>query len=171
MSVSNLTVRECACTADEVKVQLSLLYGTPVFVVSCDDGSSVLVCENFACPCSQRRLLSAVPTTSLTIIYKPSTNPVNQVQVEQALQVAYAKPVDLLSTTEVQLPTTVITWNPAVIFPKPPEPAPSLPTAVIAGASVGGVVVLAALVWFFSSPSAPSADVPKRTLNIKMHHV
>lgn len=101
-------------------MQLSLVYNTSVFVVSCEEGSTVIVCENFTCPCNKtlgRRLLQAANDTKLKFVYKQETQaPPNDTAVVKALQQAYSKLIVVTSTNVDQLPTTTIQWDKSIIF-------------------------------------------------------
>lgn len=158
MTISNLMLSECACKANQVSTELSAAYKTPVYVASCEQGGSVVVCENFTCPCNQtaRRLLQTAPPTTLNVVYKQTVSVVkNETVITAALQVAYQKPVVVTETRTESLPTTDIVWNPVIIFYRPagaseePFPVGAVVGSIVAVLVVAGIGV--GLYFFFAS--------------------
>lgn len=166
MQISNLTVTECACKANQLSQQLTMAYNTPVYVASCEEGGNMIVCENFTCPCASRRLLQFAPETKVNIIYKQTELPKNESTVTKALQTAYSKPVLLTSTSTSTLPATVITWNPDVIFYVPVS-ASSSPVGAIVGALVAVVLVVGIVLMFVYCCNKGSVTAQK-TINVKI---
>jgi len=145
MAVSNLTLSECTCKANQVSGQLSASYNTSVYVVSCEQGGAVVLCENFTCPCNQtaRRLLQTAPTTTLSVVYKQeeTAKPRNETVVASLLQVVYQKPVAIESKTYVTVPTSEIKWDKAILLYVPAAAAES-PVAIIAAVVVVFIVAV-----------------------------
>jgi hypothetical protein len=176
LNVANITISECACRANQTSVTLSALYNTSVFVVSCEEGTNVVVCENFTCPCTSRRLLQiSEPTTQVNVVYTQVEEPKNQTQVAQALELAYQKPIVVIGTTLLQLPSASLVWNPDVIFYKPALSAESFPTGIVIGAvlTVFVLILLAILVVYLIrpitiQPEKPSKPVATHLLNVKI---
>lgn len=168
MQVSNLTVTECACKANQLSQQLSIAYNTSVYVASCEEGTTVVVCENFTCPCAQRRLLQFAPLTEINVVYKQTSAPKNETVLTKALETAYNKPVKITSTSTEQLPTSVIVWNPAIVFYTPETTSPS-PIGAIVGAlgAVVVIVVIVVAVYCSCKPDVARKEVPK-SINVKL---
>ncbi len=145
-------------------------------MVSCEEGTNVVVCENFTYPCTSRRLLQiSEPTTQVNVVYTQVEEPKNQTQVAQALELAYQKPIVVIGTTLLQLPSASLVWNPDVIFYKPALSAESFPTGIVIGAvlTVFVLILLAILVVYLIrpitiQPEKPSKPVATHLLNVKI---
>jgi hypothetical protein len=140
-----------------------------VYVASCEEGTTVVVCENFTCPCSLRRLLQvSEPSTKVNVVYTQVQETTNQTQILRALEQAYQKPVLVISTTSVQLPSSTVVWNPDIIFYIPMISGESFPIGIVLG-GLGAAIVIALLVTLmvYCSTVAKASPLPTQTTTTK----
>lgn len=149
LTVSNVTVQQCACSANDLNGRLSSALGTPTYIISCVQGDAVVLCTNFTCPCNataRRRLLQQQdPTTQINYVSKalPSAPPPTTQAIQAAIQPVLAQAVVVSVAERETLPTNEITWDTTVLlFKRAAEDAGFATTGVV----VAVVIVFIAIV-------------------------
>jgi hypothetical protein len=147
LTVSQVTVQECACRANDLNQRLSGALGSPTFIISCEQGDVVVLCTNFTCPCTsgaRRRLLQAADTQINYVVKVPPTNPAPTPQlIQAAIQPVLARAVVVSVAAREVLPTTTITWDQTVLlFKRAADDA----SAATVGVVVAVVIVFIAIV-------------------------
>jgi len=158
--VANLTLTECACRANDINARLSAEFNTDVYVVSCEQGGTTVLCENFTCPCStSRRLLQADDnSTIMNYVYKETTtiNAKNETVVVKALEIVLSKPVSITSFVTERLPYTELVWVSDFVYWRRPLAAEDNMLIIAVAASVAGVAILGTVigvvVWQLTKP-------------------
>lgn len=110
-----MTLNDCTCKAQSINQQLSTLYKSSAYVISCDQGNNTVLCINFTCPCYSRRLLATSETTSISYVYK-NTAIVNDTALSQNLEVAINKSIQVVLRETQILETNILAWDSAALF-------------------------------------------------------
>jgi hypothetical protein len=177
LTVSNVSLEQCACSANDLNGRLSAALGYPTFIISCTQGDTVVLCTNFTCPCNataRRRLLQQDPTTQINYVSKapPSAPPPTPQVIQAAIQPVLTQAVVLSVADREVLPTRNITWDTTVLlFKRVAEEANFASTMVVIVvvivfiAIVGAIVAVALLCC---KPPTPPPPVPSKLVALKL---
>jgi hypothetical protein len=145
--------------------ELTTAYGTPVYMIACESGQTVVPCTNFVCPCAQSRRLLQVATTDFKVIYQGEPRSLNAEQLTVILR--HLLPSSLVQDAiAVSLPTNVIAWDPALIAWAPPSVSGG---SSITPAVVAVVLFIVALLGAGAAYACLGPNQQQRmTLNIKI---
>jgi hypothetical protein len=173
LTVSNVTLEQCACSANNLNGRLSAALGSSTYIISCAQGDSVVLCTNFTCPCNataRRRLLQQDPTTQINYVSKalPSAPPPTPQIIQAAIQPVLKQAVVLSVAEREVLPTQNITWDTTVLlFKRAAEDAGFATTGIVIGVVVAFIVIVAVVVAVAiqCNQAAPTA---KPTIAIKL---
>jgi hypothetical protein len=123
LSVANLTLYMCTCSAALMAAELSSLYGTNVYTIACESGGSVISCADFKCPCTAARRLLQTVNTQYVIVYQSTPKEADTRSISSAIQkvVPTAQVTEKVATV---LQTTVVAWDPELVTWLPPMAVP-----------------------------------------------
>ena len=106
ISLDNMTLQQCVCSAGYITKQLTSSFNTTVLVVSCQSAYGVIECVNFTCPCGARRLMASSGSVVCNAVYQaPQPFAVSQIAV------ALASIGFVTGVQTVELPLHQLTWN------------------------------------------------------------
>jgi hypothetical protein len=177
LTVSNVTLQQCACSANDLNGRLSAALGSATYIISCAQGDSVVLCTNFLCPCNataRRRLLQQDPTTQINYVSKapPSAPPPTPQAIQAAIQPVLKQAVVVSVAEREVLPTQNITWDTTVLlFKRAAEQAGFASTVVVIIAVIVFIAIVGAIVavaLLCCKPPTPPPPVPSKLVALKL---
>ena len=110
ITVTGMTISQCACASQRLASEFSTLYQTTVSVLSCASSTAIIECPDYVCPCSAGRLLLAgdIRVTLVYILYSQQT--INNTMRTLRMQSVIAN-AEVVSTSAVLLGIKTTTYK------------------------------------------------------------